>query len=334
VFSWSYRALDPGLRRSFRFLGLHPGPEFSAGAAAALLGAGRSTAVRHLRALADVHLLRETSHGRFRLHDLLHAYAAERTAAEETRQDRTLAVRRILTWYALTADAGRRVLLPSSPDIPEIPATGVELAERFATGEDAMRWFAAERGNLLAALSAAAELGQYDIAWKTAVATTGFFELGSYWADWESNHRIGLSAALALGDRLGEAANLALLADALTCSGRWEEAAQYYRRAVPIGAELSVGWIEGGSLRGRLSLSTTLLARGETADAVANLRQAVTTFHSLQDRRNEAEAVLALGDVLADTNDRDGATTSWGRAAELFEELRDDRATELRSRLR
>jgi hypothetical protein len=39
VFSWSYQALEPGPARAFRLLGLHPGPDISTPAAAALLDA-------------------------------------------------------------------------------------------------------------------------------------------------------------------------------------------------------------------------------------------------------------------------------------------------------
>ena len=38
VFSWSYRHLDAETARAFRLLGLHPGPDFDAYAAAALTG--------------------------------------------------------------------------------------------------------------------------------------------------------------------------------------------------------------------------------------------------------------------------------------------------------
>ena len=38
VLSWSYRQLDPATARLFRLLGLHPGPDVSAAAAASLAG--------------------------------------------------------------------------------------------------------------------------------------------------------------------------------------------------------------------------------------------------------------------------------------------------------
>jgi hypothetical protein len=97
VFSWSYRALPPAAARMFRLLGLHPGADISVPAAAALAQTGAAAAARLLEALADVHLLEETAPGRYRLHDLLRAYAAERATADETPEERAAALRRILT---------------------------------------------------------------------------------------------------------------------------------------------------------------------------------------------------------------------------------------------
>jgi DNA-binding SARP family transcriptional activator len=83
VFSWSYRALDAGTARVFRRLGLHPGVEVTLPAAAALLGAGPGEARRQLDRLVSVHLLEQLGRDRYRSHDLLREYAAERAAVEE-----------------------------------------------------------------------------------------------------------------------------------------------------------------------------------------------------------------------------------------------------------
>ena len=45
-------------------------------------------------------------------HDLLRVYAAERTEADETKQDRDAALRRIFTWYLHTAAAADRHIAP------------------------------------------------------------------------------------------------------------------------------------------------------------------------------------------------------------------------------
>ncbi|SFR22262.1 DNA-binding transcriptional activator of the SARP family [Lentzea waywayandensis] len=75
VFSWSYHALGPEAARLFRLLGLHSGQDISAETAATLSGTPQ---VRPLLAeLTRVNLLAELRPGRYFLHGLLRAYAAE-----------------------------------------------------------------------------------------------------------------------------------------------------------------------------------------------------------------------------------------------------------------
>ncbi|WNM38048.1 BTAD domain-containing putative transcriptional regulator [Micromonospora halotolerans] len=76
VFSWSYRALTPGAARLFRLLPRHPAGAVSTEAAAALAGLSPRTA-RGLLAELAAHLLVRPDDGRWRMHDLLRAYAAE-----------------------------------------------------------------------------------------------------------------------------------------------------------------------------------------------------------------------------------------------------------------
>src|ERR1035437_1329549 len=64
VFSWSYQALASNAARMFRLLGLHPVPDVSVPAAAALAATSHAAAGQLLQALAGVHLLEETSPGR------------------------------------------------------------------------------------------------------------------------------------------------------------------------------------------------------------------------------------------------------------------------------
>jgi hypothetical protein len=59
VLSWSYRHLDNASARMFRLLGLHPGPDVPAPAAASLAGMPPAETRRVLRQLTDAHLLTE-----------------------------------------------------------------------------------------------------------------------------------------------------------------------------------------------------------------------------------------------------------------------------------
>ncbi|MCP2342020.1 tetratricopeptide repeat protein [Actinomadura rupiterrae] len=320
VFSWSYRALDPTLQRAFRLLSLHPSAEFGIGAAAALTGTDERTAARQLRELTGAHLLQEPADGRFRLHDLLRAYAGECARAEESQQARTQAIRRMLSWYLHALDYGRRAILPHSHEVALVPAEGLAVPE-FAGAAEAMGWFERERTNLLAALRQAFELGQYDIAWKLPVVADGFFELGSYWSEWEQIHRQGLDAARALGDVLGEASNLFCLGDAAWRGGRYEEAAENYRRTIELAQGLHDTWLEGFALRG---LGLIRQEQGELTEATALFGEALEVFRGAGWRRGEGMALLSLSRSADTDGDLERAAELAEQASRTFQELPDE----------
>jgi hypothetical protein len=110
VFSWSYRALAAEPRRMFRLLGVPAHPDIDTPAAAVLADVSVSEARRMLDTLADMHLLEQTAHDQYQLHDLLHAYAAERTRAEDSATVRRDALRRVLAWYRRSIQADCAVM--------------------------------------------------------------------------------------------------------------------------------------------------------------------------------------------------------------------------------
>ncbi|MEU5873991.1 BTAD domain-containing putative transcriptional regulator [Glycomyces sp. NPDC047369] len=187
VFSWSYRALSPGAARMFRLLGTHPGPDFTAAAAASLAGAGAPPAHRLLAELERASLLYETSPGRFVFHDLVHAYAADLGA-----DDGDAAVRRTLDHYLRTAYAGMRLIQPIQDEIALAPAQPGAAPEPLPDVKAALAWFAAERGVLLAAVEQAAARGLDGHAWQLAWAASEYLHRSGHWHDlarsWETVH--------------------------------------------------------------------------------------------------------------------------------------------------
>ena len=75
AFNMSYADLTAEQQRLFRRLGLHPGADIDAYAAAALDGTDLAAARRGLEALYDQYLLAEPAQGRYRLHDLIREHA-------------------------------------------------------------------------------------------------------------------------------------------------------------------------------------------------------------------------------------------------------------------
>nr|WP_283134023.1 tetratricopeptide repeat protein [Rhizohabitans arisaemae] len=320
VFSWSYQALTPELMRAFRLLGLFEGREIGVGAAAALIGVGMATAKRQLQALTGVHLLQEVSANRFQFHALLRLYSRERAFVQDSQMERTKAVRRLLSWYLLTSNNARSAILPFLPQIPLVPANQIDLVDDYGSAPEAMAWFDVERPNILAAMRQAIELGQFDIGWKLAFVTTGFFELRSYWKEWEENHRNGLAAAVSLGDGLGEAVNLLMLGDIAWRSRRFDESMSSYQRAAEVGRSTSEGWVEGFALRGQGLICEE---RGDFNEASELFQSSLRIFRSTGFRRGEGMSLLSLGRCERAIGDLAQAVALGAEAVRIFDEIGD-----------
>jgi hypothetical protein len=82
VFSWSYRQLSTPAARAFLLAGRQPAAGFEPAALVTAGDFGPVEAQQALDALCRAHLVQQVAGGRYRMHALLHDYAAELAAAE------------------------------------------------------------------------------------------------------------------------------------------------------------------------------------------------------------------------------------------------------------
>ncbi|TVZ06055.1 AfsR family transcriptional regulator [Trebonia kvetii] len=203
VFSWSVDKLSEEAASAFRLIGLHPGPDISAAAAASLAGTTPAKARAALAELTRASLLTEDAAGRFGCHDLLRAYAAEQAAATLTDAERDLARRRILDHYLRTAQGaavrlypGRGLLVLS--DQPD----GVAAEEFDGDGayDAALAWFTAENRVLHNVIKMAAAHGEDEHCWKLAWCWAPLLKRRGRLNAVLTVQRIALDAADRLGD--------------------------------------------------------------------------------------------------------------------------------------
>jgi tetratricopeptide (TPR) repeat protein/transcriptional regulator with XRE-family HTH domain len=323
VFSWSYTALPADAARMFRVLGLHPGMEISIHAAATLAALRIAPAGRLLDVLAGVHLLEETAPGRYRFHDLVRAYAAERAQADEPPLARGAAIGRLVAWYLHTADAADRVLMPGRRYVPlDAPPPHCH-SLRFTSYEQALAWCDAEQPNLVAVAGQAAESGQDDSAWKLAAALWSFFCLRRPLADWITTSRIGLAAARRTGNRRAEARALNGLGTAYFCLRRFEDSLNCFREALGIPGETGDDvWGEGIILN---NLGELYWELSRLDDALACHQQALALFLRAGDRRGEGITLDNLGTTYRKLGRPADALTCHQQALVLFREAGDRR---------
>jgi DNA-binding SARP family transcriptional activator/tetratricopeptide (TPR) repeat protein len=357
VFSWSYHALKPEAARMFRLLGLHPGPEIGTAAAAALTDAPRTATRRMLDGLSSCHLVEVIGRDRYRLHDLLRVYAAERALAEEPPDERAAACRRLMSWHLQTAAAADRTLMPQNRPVPLEPVLPNCEPLAFETYHQALAWLEQERCNLVAACQAAGRLGDHETAWKLPTALVYFLELRSYWEDWIATQQVAVAAARALGVPEIEALALRSLGNAYWRRSRYDDALNCYQQGLgitqrlgdqqgtatllyDIGAASRLGDESLGHLREAFrifselgdrryegltlcTLARTHRSRGEVDEALKHLRQSLEIVHELGDRRCEAFGRLELARIHMDLGDFDDTLDNAQWAREVFRELGD-----------
>jgi DNA-binding SARP family transcriptional activator len=234
VFASAYGALSAPAARLFRLLGLQPGTSFTVPLAAAALGVPAAAARAGTAELAAAHLIEDLGAGRYRFHDLIRLYAADRARAEEAEPDRAAAVARILDWYLAVADAVNRTLDPSRDRVVPDSRFGPGEQPFDATPGAALSFVDGEHANLLSTVDFAAQSGYEQVAWQLCYLLAGYFESRGHWGDRVAMYRSGLAAARALGDPAVEGLMLSGLGVACIAARRYADALDYLRPALEL----------------------------------------------------------------------------------------------------
>lgn len=322
VFSWSYTTLPPPAARLFRLLGLHPGPDLSAAAAASLAGLLPAETNRLLAELTHASLTTQHTPGRYGLHDLLAAYADELCHTTDPDHERRAAIERLLDHFTHTAHTAARLLYPARDPIqlPLAPPTPGTSPEQPAGDREALGWLTSERPVLLAALRLATATGSDTHAWQLAWALTTFLDRRGRWQDLIGAWR----AAVAAADRLAHpaAAGYAHRLLGLVCArlGRYDEAHGYLHRALDLHTRAG-DRTEQAHTHHNLAY---LRERQDRPDqALDHAQQAFTLFHTAGHRIGQASALNIAGQCHALLGNHTQALDYCQQALTLFQEAGD-----------
>ncbi|WP_052684942.1 ATP-binding protein [Lentzea aerocolonigenes] len=348
TFDHSYAALDPVAQMLFRRMGVAPGPDLPARAAAALLD--RPEADSALRTLVAAHLVEVKAAGRYGLHDLLRLYARERYAAEETASE---SIARLHAQYLEMAVAAARAVRPDFSVL-----ASVSPQQTFASATEALQWFDAERATLVSMIEQAGA----PMAWLLTDALRGCYWLRRHTAEWLAVARVGLAAAdgdpsasaamhlslgtahwgagdhraaathfehavefsRAAGDRFREFSTLGNLGGVYAELGQLEEAADCFRRELAYYTEIGDTARRARSL-GNLGLTEMRL--GRLVEAAADLELAVELREEIGETRSAANSLGALGVVHRYLGDLGQAAHFLERARQLNHD-HEDRVSE------
>jgi tetratricopeptide (TPR) repeat protein len=320
VFSWSYRTLSAPDARMFRLLGQHPGPRIGTAAAASLAGMRLREAAAALGSLAQAHLVDEQVPGRFGLHDLMRAYAAERLDADEGEPDRQAALHRMFDHYLHSAIAADRLLSPHRDREPLDAAQPGVTPESFGDERDALTWFTAEHPVLLALVQRAADAG-FDIhACRLAWALTTFFDRRGHWHDSAAVQQTALRAARQLADVRAEAKAHRVLARALIQLDRHDDAHRHLQRALGLYGDLDDA---AGSGRTHHTIAALLNRSADHDGALAHAQRALEMYTAAGRRKGQADALNAIGWFHAHLGGHKQALDYCERALRLYQEIGD-----------
>ncbi|MFJ6571124.1 AfsR/SARP family transcriptional regulator [Streptomyces sp. NPDC091292] len=334
AFDLSYRTLTDDQRTAFRRLSLHPGGDFGAEVAAAMLDVPVGTAERLLEELMVCHLLREPQPDRYRYHDLLREYARSLALSEDDSGSRAHVLRRMTDFYGEAVDRADRVAYPRRLR-RRLPRGEARFAVPVWPDADAAKsWLETERGNLLAAEDHARAEGDHEGHARIAYSLAGFLEAECHWQDAESVLRhavahwagsgtqdalcralISLSAthgntgryleaadtgtqalglARATGDTEAEAEALRIAGMLNWHLGENRAALDCFQKSLAIKAATGDAWQQA---RVQNNVAITLLFLGEHDRALEYFQQAIAGFTEGGDKLSSAKALNNVGDL-------------------------------------
>jgi tetratricopeptide (TPR) repeat protein/transcriptional regulator with XRE-family HTH domain len=315
AFQSSLRYLAPAEKELFTRLGRVPGTDFDACAAASLCAGGLEQTRDRLELLLDQHLLVQRSPGRYELHDLARLFARE--VADPGAEQAT---GRLLNFYLYAAQAADRLFergLPSAGP-PAGGAVKPAAMPALSSSADAQGWLALELRNLIAAANHAAEAGLPRVTVGMSAALSDYLRAHGPWAWARRLHTSAHQAAIAAGDRRGQASALRSLGGVHSRTGDIPASLARLGEALIIYRDLN-DWRGAG--RALIELGIAQRVAGATADSHASLTEALGIYQRLGDRLGEAAALNELGSVRWQTGPISEAERHVLGALTIFREL-------------
>jgi Tfp pilus assembly protein PilF len=322
IFDLSYRELPVEAARSYRLLGLHPGPDFGHEVTAAAVGVGEEEAEDLLDVLVDASLLIDVGEDRYRFHDLLRLHARQWADVEDDVGERDRAVRRMIEWYLRATIAADRTVIPlawrlgpgfqQTADTPSADRSSRQALDRM---ESALP-------NLVAALRTSASHGWDDLAWQLCEAMWSLFVYRRPMPEWISATTLGIASTRRSGDRAAESQMRRLLGSALQQAGRYAEAEGEAVAALAAARDARHKLLEEAALQ---LAGTALRSQGKHDQAVAVHRTALGLSRRIADQRRLALALRRLGQSLCDAGDFDEAIAHLREGCVLAAALPDPR---------
>ncbi|MFF0250417.1 AfsR/SARP family transcriptional regulator [Streptosporangium sandarakinum] len=317
AFALSYEHLSPDHRRMFRLLGLHPGQDIDAYAAAALAGLTVTRAESLLEDLLDAHMLIQQEPGRYTFHDLQRDHARSAVGLQEQDESRNAALTRLFTFYTHVTGMAALKHPDTALPIPHEPAPGLEIPP-LSDRADAAAWLDAELPVLLAVGAYAAEHGWHGHVFFLSTTLFPFLEERGRRGAALTLHLQALSAVRRAADLRSEGRTLADLARTHHAMGNVAQAVRYAREGITTCR--AAGDPEGEAV-GHHYLGHSLERQGDLHGAQDHCQQALERFQAADNRVGRGVLLTDLGRIYGQLGKPDVARDYLEQAQRINREI-------------
>ena len=316
VFDLSYRVLGEEERALFRRLGLLPGAQIDAYAAAALLDTDLAAADLLVQRLADHSLLTGSAPGRYQVHDLIRAQARTLAVTLDPESERDRAFDRLLHYYAHTAQSASLFIARHPRPDPQGPAPAH--APVLSGPDAALAWLRTEHRTLDAAFTHADTHGLDAHTIALACGLAAILRIDGPWPRALAVHQAAAAAAQRTSLRTAQAHALTDLGVARYLGGEYAQATDTLTSALEICRETGH---RPGEATALLELGTVRGLLGDFAGACDALTLALEIYRETDHRLGTATSLLELGRVRGLVGEYPQAVDAATLALEIFREI-------------
>jgi tetratricopeptide (TPR) repeat protein/DNA-binding XRE family transcriptional regulator len=320
AFDLSYRDLSEEQQRLFRRLGLHPGAEIDAAAAAALNGISAASARHGLEALYNQYLLTELARGRYRMHDLIREHARALAARDDPSSERDHATSRLLDYYQHTAASAEAHLARDTRPRQAVPLAAPASVPDLRDSTRSLSWVRAERANLLACLDYVTRAEQHARVVAITASVAALLERDGPWPDAITRHATAVQAARHLGDLPSENSALCNLGSIRRLTGDYPAAGEALEAALDIARGLGDQLGQANALN---NLGVVRVQTGNLYSAADAIDAALTIYTETGDQLGRAAALSNLGNVRRVTGDHMTASEMLRTALDIYHDAGD-----------
>jgi DNA-binding SARP family transcriptional activator/tetratricopeptide (TPR) repeat protein len=304
----SYRALSATHRILLRRLAAHPGQDVGLHAAAVMAAMPRGEADLALDVLIEHHLVMETARHRYRLHDLVRAFALLQVKHEGDTVPTDDSVHCVLEFYLATAARAENILRPYRRVLDTAAVSPTTETVALDTREVAQAWLDSESANLTAGAAYAHKRGLHRHASLLPYFLAQHLDRHGHWQQAVDILRTALDAeAVKRGDAPGSPVTAQLMTDLAAAHIRTsdpDEASTCAAGALEI-------WRSCGDERGQadalIELGRAHWYARRPADAANAYEGAVDLCRRIGDQRGHVVAGYHLGIVQFELGHHDAA---------------------------